>query len=194
LRGIARLESLHGASRISLQPLTGHELRQVIDNALVEPASLPTETLAAVAQLSDGNPLFAEELLKNALEPRPAGSSAAGLPTSIRAAVLERLEPLSAAEFEILAQAAVIGRRFSAAVLEATLDAPREEVRRTLARARTLQLIVEESSDDFRFRHALTREAIYESFLGIQRRELHRRIALHLEAGRTEAGPLSRTG
>ena len=181
--GIARLANPSGTSRISLQPLAGAELRALIDGALLETQRLPSETVAAVARLSEGNPLFAEELLKSALERHCAGSSTDGLPTTIRAAVLERLEPLSAGEFEILAQAAVIGRRFGTALLEATLDAPRESVRRTLARARTLQLIVEESSDDFRFHHALTREAIYESFLGVQRRELHRRIALQLEAG-----------
>ncbi len=181
--GIARLANHNGASRIALQPLAGAELHALIDGLLSETQRLPGETVAAITRLSEGNPLFAEELLKNALERHRAGSSPAGLPTTIRAAVLERLEPLSAGEFEILAQAAVIGRRFGTALLEATLDAPREGVRRTLAHARALQLIVEESGDDFRFRHALTREAIYESFLGIERRELHRRIALQLEAG-----------
>ena len=44
------------------------------------------------------------------------------------------------------------------------------------------QLVVEESADQFAFRHALTRQAIYEGLLARERASLHRAIAESLEA------------
>jgi tetratricopeptide (TPR) repeat protein len=91
--------------------------------------------------------------------------------------------PLAAAERAILTQAAVIGRRFDAELLAHTLETDLETILPVLQRARFLQ-IVEETHEPttFRFRHALTREAIDDELLSAQRRPLHRRIAVALEA------------
>jgi predicted ATPase len=43
------------------------------------------------------------------------------------------------------------------------------------------QLLVERSADEFAFRHALTREAVYATVLKRERREMHQRIAETLE-------------
>jgi tetratricopeptide (TPR) repeat protein len=92
-----------------------------------------------------------------------------------------RLCPVEPWAQDVLAQAAVIGRRFTTELLEATLGLPRERILLALQHARQRQLIVEEPSG-FSFRHALTREAIYDNFLAAQLREFHRRIAQALEA------------
>jgi predicted ATPase len=44
------------------------------------------------------------------------------------------------------------------------------------------QLVVEKAPDQFAFRHALTREAIYSQLLARERRSLHRVLAEALEA------------
>jgi DNA-binding CsgD family transcriptional regulator len=181
--GLARLERLPSASAIRLQRLDDRDLRSLIDGALHGAAAdVPYETRSAVARLSDGNPLFAEELLKTAVDRMHAGASAPSLPTTIRAAVLERLRPLSAAEQTVLAQAAVIGRRFSAELLGATAGTSMESILEALRHARSLQLIEEEGPGEFTFHHALTREAIYESFLAAQVRDFHARIAGAIES------------
>ena len=59
-----------------------------------------------------------------------------------------------------------------------------------LARAREAQLVEEMSPSLFSFRHALTREAIYNEYLGAQVRPLHRTIALSLESEPAESGSL----
>jgi DNA-binding CsgD family transcriptional regulator/tetratricopeptide (TPR) repeat protein len=112
-----------------------------------------------------------------------AGRLGGSLPTTVRAAILQRIEPLDAEDRQILTQAAVIGRRFDCDLLAQTLDATFESLLPTLQRARRCQL-VEETDEPrvFRFRHALTREAVYDDLLAAQRRPLHKGIAVALEA------------
>ncbi|MDQ6941631.1 MAG: AAA family ATPase [Candidatus Eremiobacteraeota bacterium] len=180
-RTIARARRV---GRIDLQPLSGPELRRFIDEAL-SGIDLAAETRRAVARTSEGNPFFTEELLKSAVEQaQPSVRTATGrhLPGTIRATVMERLQPLDENDRRILAQASVIGRRFPLGILCETVDDHEDAVLAALQRARDLQLVDEESGESFRFRHALTREAIYGGFLTAQVRPLHRKIALVLGA------------
>ena len=99
----------------------------------------------------------------------------------MRATLIERLRPLDERERSVLAHAAVIGRRFQLALLAATLAVPEHAVIPALRRARELQLIEDQGNGEFRFRHALTREAIYGDFLDVEVRPLHRAIGIVLE-------------
>jgi DNA-binding CsgD family transcriptional regulator len=178
---IAKLSRAPHAGRIDVGPLDAAEQELFIDEAL-DGIELPDATRRAVARASDGNPFFLEELLKNAVE-RPAGAAASprALPATVQASVVERLRPLSEPERRIVAQAAVIGRAFDLAPLAATLDCDVTALLPALRRARDLQLIEELGPTAFRFRHALTRDAIYGGFLTAQLRPLHRKIAQALE-------------
>jgi DNA-binding CsgD family transcriptional regulator len=182
--GIARLATIPGAGRIDLAPLQGAELRRFIDAALGDIA-LPDQTRRAIAIAGDGNPFFTEELLKSAVETgaaRGERSARRALPPTIRATLLERLRPFSDDERRVVAQAAVIGRTFGLELLAQTLGTEIELVLPALRRARDFQLIEELAPAVFRFRHGLTREAIYADFLGAEARALHRTIALALES------------
>jgi len=170
---------------VPLQPLSARETAEFVDATLEEGAtSVSRQTRRDVMRICEGNPFFAEELLKGAIDNADAERSGSVLPTTVRAAILQRMEPLDARDRRILTQAAVIGRRFAGDVLAQTLDASFDALLPTLQRARRCQL-VEETDDPrvFRFRHALTREAIYDDLLAAQRRPLHERIARTLEAG-----------
>lgn len=168
---------------LALGALPARETAELIDVTLEGNAtSISRQTRRDIARVGEGNPFFTEELLKNAVDREQSQRFDRGLPTTVRAAILQRMEPLDARDREILTQAAVIGRRFGGDVLALTLDTTFESLLPTLQRARRCQL-VEETADPraFRFRHALTREAIYEDLLVAQRRPLHERIALALE-------------
>lgn len=181
---IAKLGRAPRAGRIELAPLDEAELRLFIDDAL-EGFDLASETRRAIAHTSDGNPFFTEELLKSAVERAETERSSVAvrlLPTTVRAALMERLRPFDEGERRILAQAAVIGRRFDVGLLAATLETDVAALLPTLRRARDFQLVEEGSATAFSFRHALTREAIYGDFLAAQVRPLHRKIALVLES------------
>jgi DNA-binding CsgD family transcriptional regulator len=179
---IANLLRVARGGRIDLFPLDERSLRSLIDETLGE-LEVPDVTRRAIARTSEGNPFFAEELMKIAVaRSTDRRTSASGLPQSLRATVLERWHVLSLDDRRIVSHAAVVGRTFDLSLLERTLEAESEVVLGALARARDIQLLEEVDGTAFRFRHALTREAIYEDFLGAQVKPLHRRIATALEA------------
>jgi predicted ATPase len=86
-------------------------------------------------------------------------------------------------ERAVVMRASVIGRRFQVAVLTATASFPETRVRAALERACALQLVVEDdpARDSYAFRHALTRDVIYEELMKGRVRPLHRRIVRVLE-------------
>jgi predicted ATPase len=90
---------------------------------------------------------------------------------------------MSRFERGVVMRASVIGRRFHVAVLTATARIPEAGVRAALDRACALQLIVEDdpARESYAFRHALTRDVIYEELMNGRVRPLHRRIAQVLE-------------
>jgi DNA-binding CsgD family transcriptional regulator len=181
--GVAKIARNARAGRIDLAPLAGVELRTFIDETLAG-ITLPDETRRAIALAGDGNPFFTEELLKSAVERSSARSDDRGrrdLPMTVRATLLERLRPFDEGERRIVRQAAVIGRSFGLDLLAATLGAETTDLLPTLRRARDFQLVEELEPALFRFRHGLTREAIYGEFLGAEVRPLHRSIGLVLE-------------
>ena len=186
--GTAKIARNARAGRIELGPLQGVELQTFIDEALGRMA-LPDETRRAIAHAGDGNPFFTEELLKNAVErkfdSRP-GSNRRDLPQTVRATLLERLRPFDEVERRIVAHAAVIGRSFGLDLLAATLETEPSLLMPTLRRARDFQLVEEVNCKSFRFRHGLTRDAIYGEFLGAELQPRHRTIALALESAPPE--------
>ncbi|MGA8535669.1 MAG: AAA family ATPase [Candidatus Tumulicola sp.] len=176
------------AGRIELGPLRGVDLRAFIDEALAD-IPLPEETRRAVALAGDGNPFFTEELLKSAVERNSARAEARSereLPQTVRATLLERLRPFDEAERRVMTQAAVIGRTFGLELLAATLETEPSSLLPALRRARDFQLVEEVKPDVFRFRHGLTRDAIYHEFLGAELQPRHRTIALALEEAPAE--------
>jgi DNA-binding CsgD family transcriptional regulator/tetratricopeptide (TPR) repeat protein len=180
---LGKLGRLQNAWRLELGALSDLELRLLAQDASRGKGRLASEAVQHVLQLSEGNPLFAEELLKHAVENRKRDES--GLPTTIRAVVLQRLACFDDVGRAVLTRAAVIGRRFDAAFLAAVAERPLVEIVPVLRRARDLQLIVEEHRHGdvgYAFRHALIREALYGELLSLEARPLHASIACALEA------------
>ena len=183
-RAIAALEREAGAS-MTLEPLAPEEIDRLLRTVLRDAdRRLGADVLSQIRALSDGRPLFAEELLRGVFE-RIArdGTERAAVPTSIRATVRERFASLDPSDRDVLLHAAVVGRNFSARFLTRLSGFEAGAVYRALRRARDLQLVVEEDDDDgdcFAFRHALTREAVYGELLRAETRELHARVAAAL--------------
>jgi predicted ATPase len=180
---IAALLRSPAVSEIALDALSRPETNALIDGALEGAGQVSADARSAVASVAEGNPFFIEELLRSALDRTGRSRSAPAWPATVRAAIRERIAHLEPADRAIIAQAAVIGRRFDLELLAQASGIDPPHVLATLARARALQ-IVEETDDPstFSFRHALTREVTFDDQLAAQRRPLHRRIADALEA------------
>ncbi|MBV9756917.1 MAG: AAA family ATPase [Alphaproteobacteria bacterium] len=122
--------------------------------------------LACIAR-AGGNPLFLEQLLRNADE-----GSAEAVPASIQSLVLARMDRLGSQDRAAFQAASVIGQRFDLALLRHLLGAPDYRCDGLIANALVLP-----EGDDFLFAHALIQEGAYASLLRSRRRELHRRAA-----------------
>lgn len=184
---LAKLEPNPLVWRLALRPLPDDDMRAFIAATADRTGGLPGAALRDVLARAEGNPLFAEELVKSASadgKPAAAAPAAPELPLSVRQAVLDRLATFSDDERAVLVHAAAIGRRFRPEFLALVLDRSVGDIVPVLRRAIDMSLIVEERGADLRyaFRHALTREAIYGELLAPEALPLHEKIAAALEA------------
>ena len=180
---LARLAREPVVRRLDLRALAGEDLRALLSGALDGQPALPLKTVREVEARCEGNPFFAEELLKNAVEHRDS-TEAPGLPLSIRTAIVERLAGLSHEDRAVVDRAAVLGQRFDPGVLARTLGSDVAAVLPALRRAHKLNILIEDDGEriQFRFRHALMRQAIYEEMLRIDARQLHAETLATLES------------
>jgi class 3 adenylate cyclase len=152
--------------------------------------TLPPAVVEEIVNKTEGVPLFVEELTRMVIESElapenPDGSAvsrhrpALAIPSTLSDSLMARLDRLGAAK-EVAQLAATIGREFPYELLRAI--SPLEETRLSGALNRLVdaELLEEFSSHSrfgYRFRHALIRDAAYESLLRSQRRVHHRKIA-----------------
>lgn len=191
-----------GADVLHLAPLGAMDAGQLV--RLLVGDSLPESLVREIAERSDGNALFIEELLRTwvgtgILEHAGSGwrltTSAADvpLPATVQAIYAAQLDDLPAAARGVARAASVAGRRFPRTALEplgVTLadDGLDVLVRRVLVSGPAYEPIL---GDTFTFRHALLRDAGYASLARAERARLHVRMARWLtraagdDAGRT---------
>ena len=103
------------------------------------------------------------------------------IPLSLQEAIELRLTRLSADARRVLQLAAVAGRRFDFALLQQITQDDEASLLEVMKELMAAQLVIEESAEQFAFRHALTRQAISERMLARERRALHGTIAQTLE-------------
>jgi DNA-binding CsgD family transcriptional regulator len=181
LNALTRIEREPTVHRLALEPFSAGELRSLIGFALEGRATMDDASIERIVKRSEGNALFAEELLKDALAVgRP---SDARLPISIRGTIVRRLGGLAEPDRRIVAGAAVLGLRFDPAFLAAILGTGVDAILPALQRARDAAIVIEDARESgwLRFRHALTRQTIYDDLLGYDRRQLHLHILETLE-------------
>ncbi len=167
---------------VPLEPLAPQAARELVQRLLGPDADGEGEQVAGLADTSEGNPLFIEQLAA-ALTEKSAGGST--LPTTIRGIVAARLDALPAAERTVLLAASVIGRIFWRGALaqmvdEATLPSLLGALEaRDLIRRESQSLI--KGEQQFSFKHGLIRDAAYETTPRKKRQEMHAAVADYLE-------------
>jgi Protein kinase domain/AAA ATPase domain len=149
--------------------------------------------VARLCEQTEGNPLFVEEILCGlAKDTHSAADEDAidaldriGVPESVAELILVRLEDLSDEARDVLAHAAVLGKKFDLTPLCTLLARPPEELLVPLEEAVVARLVdeVPDRIDEFVFAHALVHRAIYERLTASRRARLHFRIAETLEQG-----------
>jgi tetratricopeptide (TPR) repeat protein len=151
------------AVTLDLQPLPEAQARALARSlGMLDDATLDDYVLRA-----GGNPLYLEQLLRNA-----AAGDQETLPGSIQSIVLARLDRLTAADRQALQAASVLGQVFSLPLLRHLLGDP--EYR---CDALVEERLVRKISQEYLFAHALIWEGTYVSLLSEQKRVWHVRAA-----------------
>jgi predicted ATPase/DNA-binding NarL/FixJ family response regulator len=194
---LAELDRERLATELTLTHLSIDEVRTMVHAIFGQPRAVGADFLEMIYSVTEGNPLFIEEILKSLVtageivyadgrweRKAPKDESSPRylpLPRSVQLAVQQRLDHLSSEARDLLSLAAVAGRRFDFALLQQLTRWSENELVRLIKELITAQLVVEESDDVFVFRHALTRQSVYTDLLARERKALHRAIAQAME-------------
>ncbi len=193
-----------GATRVRLDPLSGDEAEQIVDELLG--AQLPDALRKLVISWAEGNPFFLEEFIamlvdQGVLERSNGGWSARDLPAgfaipdSVQSLLASRIDLLGQSEKSTLQAAAVIGRSFWPSPLRDLLEGAEPDLRALEERdfIRRLPTSSVAGDEEYAFKHALTREVAYGTLPKAKRARRHAAFAGWLESGtrgRDEIAPL----
>src|SRR5262249_564662 len=156
---------------------------------------LPAEVLQQIIEKTDGVPLFVEELTKAILESGQLKAldghyeltgalSTPAIPATLQDSLMARLDRLVSAK-GIAQLAAVIGRQFAYALLQAVSQLDEATLQRELGRLVEAELIYQRGmppQSTYVFKHALIQDAAYQSLLKSTRQQYHQPIAQVLES------------
>ena len=176
------------AYEVELRGLSPDSAREMILGACGE-SRIPEDVVRLLADKTDGVPLYIEESTRMALD-QSAGTVALDtsnftVPSTIQDLLMARLDRLASAK-QVAQLGAAIGRGFSFALMEAVLAHESSPIKMDdlAARLGTLVnsglLIQKGEPPDARyfFKHALVRDAAYQSLWERDRKRLHRTVAI----------------
>jgi adenylate cyclase len=181
---------------LALPELGVGEVGQVIRDLIGDGAGLD-QVVTHVAERSDGNPFFAEELILSLAQSgvllgergryrlAPSGWQNPALPTTVEAVIGARIDHLPDSEKTLLETAAIIGKEFPFEVLRAVVGLSDAAARPLLRRLRTAELIQPRQTamgESFAFRHPLIQEVAYAMQLRSTRTSLHAAVAKAIES------------
>ena len=189
-----------GATHVALRPLTIEGTSSFVRRFFSLSNGPDRDFVARLHARTDGNPLLMEELLRTVAERRLIaieGQAWRGsdprwdevVPATINSSVAARLRALSPAVAADVTAAAVLGSRFVFRDLAQLTRRTERELLSSLRAAIEAQLVEEGGRGkqfEYRFRHALIRDAVEGTVLGPERSALHAAAAVVLEG---HAGP-----
>ena len=181
------------ATTISLARLGQREVLSLIGNVTGGKA-LPEDVSRQIAARTDGVPLFVEELTKTILESGLLRLSEGrymlegplpplAIPSTLHDSLMARLDRLSSVR-EVVQVGGTIGREFSFELLAAVMELPQVRLENAVAELVHAELVFAQGSPPravYSFKHALVRDAAYNSLLRSKRQQIHARIARILD-------------
>jgi class 3 adenylate cyclase/tetratricopeptide (TPR) repeat protein len=175
---------------LRLTPLDADDARLIIASRLGQ-ANPPDELVRRLCDRTGGNPLFLEEVCRSLVEHAATSGfdgaiAALDIPPTVEAVIRARVDRLPDGDRELLTLAAVLGRTFPLRLLEMLAAERGAEVGAALERLTEHELVAAipdpGGEPTFQFKHAITREVVYDLLLRQHRRALHRRAGEAIEA------------
>lgn len=179
------------AQEIRLQSFNRAEVAQLLQGILSQEQLPSVEFVEAIYSLTEGNPFFAEEICTSLIASgdiyyadhhwRRKPLSQIDIPDSIQRVVQRRVNQISQEARRLIDLAAISGRTFDFVVLQFLTGRNDDELVALVKELMNAGLVVEENADQFSFRHALTREALYSQLLVRERQKLHGQLVEAIE-------------
>jgi TOMM system kinase/cyclase fusion protein len=181
-------------TEMTVNRLSPAQVAQIV-TYMADGKTFPPEVLQQIIAKTDGVPLFVEEMTKAILESGQlkavdghyelVGSlSTFTIPATLQDSLMGRLDRLGTVK-GIAQLAAVIGRGFAYDLLQTVSQLDAATLQRELGRLVDAEIVYQRGVPPhatYIFKHALIRDAAYESLLKSTRQQYHRRIVQGLEA------------
>jgi class 3 adenylate cyclase len=191
------------AEMVALSALAQSQIAEMI-SAILQDEEVQHEFRELMYERSEGNPFVLEEMLKEAIDRGEVFRVGDGwarrsleqrhMPRTVRDTIVLRFARLEAADAEVLQVAAVLGRTFDYGTLLAASGVPELSVARALDVGASQQLLEEVAHEraSYRWRHALTQEAISDEIVLPHRQAIHSRAADALRIANAGSLPVAR--
>jgi class 3 adenylate cyclase/predicted ATPase len=177
---------------LTLNRLRGYEGVALVEN-LAGDRSLSSDVIDEIIDRTDGVPLFIEELTKAVLESADredqiasvlaaSPTSSLGVPATLHASLISRLDRLGTTAKEVAQIGAVIGREFSHELISHVARLP--DLDTALGQLTNSGLLFCRGlppAASYLFKHAMVQDAAYSTLLRRRRQQLHARITGALE-------------
>jgi class 3 adenylate cyclase len=186
---LTALSKERGYACTKLRGLSDQHIRAMLEAVLQQPLEQRNELALAdtVCRESEGNPYFAEEIIRHLIDSGVLNwrdgrwvtdnreGAELGIPRGVREVVSHRLEKLPAETLELLSTAAVIGREFDLQVLTRVsgLEAGAVLVRMQAALDGAIVRQAIGEPGQYVFAHGATRDALYDDLPALRRSQLH---------------------
>ena len=188
--------------QVRLEPLAQENLAGLLDILLGKNGGLAS-VKAFLAMRTGGNPFFVEESIRTLVETGVLDGargqyrlakpfSGVEVPATVHAILSARIDRLGEPQKRLLQEAAVIGKDFPFALLQAVAGVQEQDLRARLHELQSAEYLYESRlfpELEYTFRHSMTREVAYSSLLREHTRALHEKVATELvrmAAGRIE--------
>ena len=180
-------------NQLSIYRLSNRESLSMISH-LLDMDHLPLNFEETVVEKTEGIPFYIEEFIKsleelnikdnNELAGVGKADYSAMIPSTIQDVIMSRVDRLPDGAKGILQSGAVIEREFSYELLKQVMGISQQELLNNINPLKESELLYERGVFPeviYIFKHALTREVIYDSILKQKKRELHEKVGYAME-------------
>jgi class 3 adenylate cyclase/tetratricopeptide (TPR) repeat protein len=182
-------------SQLRIDPLAPESAEELLRDLMGgDDALQPLKRL--LVERTEGNPFFLEEIVRTLVETKVlTGARGAYHPTediekiqvpaTVQAVLAARIDRLPVEEKRLLQSASVVGENVPFTMLQAVVEMPEGELRRSLAHLQGAEFLYETSlfpELEYTFKHGLTYQVAYNSLLQERRRAVHAQLVTSIES------------
>jgi len=181
-------------SQLTLNRLSNRESLAVVAHILGSD-NIASDLQQLILEKTEGVPFFIEELVRSLRDMEiiqrtnheyllAKDMDRLNIPSTIQDVIMARVDSLTDATKEVLRAGSVIEREFTYELIRAVTDLSEQELLHHISVLKDAELLYERGifpQSTYVFRHAITREVVYDSILAKRKKMLHEKIGKAIE-------------